>query len=81
MGYKTFDKWINHSYDNEQDDTTRLKMVLTEFDRLQNISKQQWADMLYEMRQDLMYNLGQVSTTEPHNPMIELTPVMIDFFK
>jgi hypothetical protein len=80
QGYKTFDKFINHEYDNIWDEKERMLAFLKEFDRLQSISSKDWANMLYEMRHDLMHNFGLVASSYPFNPMVELTDVLVDFY-
>jgi len=52
-GFKTFDKWIDESYDNETDPTRRTEMIVSELDKLskRDISKQH-----KEMQEVLDYN-------------------------
>lgn len=42
LGYKTFTPFINESYDHEEDDEKRLKLILAEVSRLNNFSEAQW---------------------------------------
>ena len=56
MGYKTFDKWIDHSYDSIADFKSRTFTLGEEIHRLNNISHVTWSEMLYEMKEDLIYN-------------------------
>ena len=44
FGYRTFHPYIDESYDTEDDDVTRLKMVVAEVNRLSNFSDQEWLD-------------------------------------
>jgi hypothetical protein len=44
MGFKTFSPFINESYDDEQDDDTRLQMIVDEVKRLDTLTDQQWID-------------------------------------
>ena len=55
-GYKTFDKWINHSYDLIEDHDGRRLAIVDEVKRLNSISKEDWADMCFEMLPELNYN-------------------------
>ena len=80
-GYKTFDKWIDQSYDNEVDDVKRMIMFLKEMDRLQSFSKEEWADILYDMQDDLMHNLAVVSAPDPATPLTDITKILINFYK
>ena len=81
LGYKTFDKWIDHSYDDIKNDADRMVVFLKEMDRLQSISKETWADMLYDMQDDLMHNLAVVSAQEFATPMNKLTSILLDFYQ
>ena len=80
-GVRTFDKWIDHSYDNEPDDIVRLRMVLKEFDRLYAISKEQWADMLVEMLPDLLHNAFLLKQAPMHSVESQLIPIFMKFLK
>jgi len=55
-GYKTFDKWINESYDNEPDDDKRMEMCVAEIERLTNLSDDEWCRMIEEMIPTLQHN-------------------------
>jgi len=55
-GFKTFDKWINHSYDIILNNNDRMQVFLKELDRLMLLSDTKWNDMLIEMLPDLIYN-------------------------
>ena len=46
MGYKTFDKWIDESYDNEYEYETRVELIIKELNKLRNKP----LDELYKMR-------------------------------
>jgi len=80
MGYKTFDKWIDHSYDNESNKEVRLIKFLIEMDRLHNISNADWADMLYDMLPDLLHNFELVMLPPRNNLLPQLTPILLRFF-
>jgi len=77
FGYNTFDTYINHSYDSEPDDVKRLRMVLVEFDRLQAISTEQWADMLYDMMEDLLHNAYLVKNPPAKCTESQLVPILM----
>ena len=78
-GYDTFDKWINHAYDDEEDDIIRLRMVLKEFSRLQNISAETWSTMLKEMLPSLLHNYQLVKKPVTRNLTSQLIPILADF--
>jgi hypothetical protein len=56
LGYKTFDKWIDESYDSTLDDDVRYKKVLNEVTRLNQLSTDDLNDMMYEMLPILIHN-------------------------
>lgn len=55
-GYKTFDKWIDHSYDSIENFNDRRDALVSEVRRLNSISKEEWAEMCFEMLPHLDYN-------------------------
>lgn len=59
-GYRTFDRWINHEYDQHEDFTTRWKLFSDELTRLYSLSSQEWADMREAMLPDIIYNLYHI---------------------
>mgnify|MGYP006127656647 CR=1 FL=1 len=78
MGYRVFDKWINHDYDSIRDDEDRLLRFLEELDRLHNIDQVEWAQMLYEMREDLYHNFNLIRNKNIDIPP-SLLPMLYDF--
>jgi hypothetical protein len=69
LGYKTFDGLINESYDQEQDDTLRLSMILDEIQRLSNLNKEQLSTFLKEAKLICTYNFNHLMTS--NNYVIE----------
>jgi hypothetical protein len=57
IGYKTFSKWIDESYDNEPDEFKRIEMVSDQVKILCAKSKESLADMVFEMLPVLEHNL------------------------
>lgn len=55
-GYKTFDKWIDESYDDIDDLETRILMACNELKKLSNYSINQLKDMRIEMEDVLIHN-------------------------
>jgi len=49
IGFKTFDKWIDESYDNEADRDLRSKMIVNELDKFNNMS----LDKLKQIREEM----------------------------
>ena len=78
-GFHTFDKWINHSYDDEEDDIIRLRLLLKEFDRLQNISADNWSKLLKEMLPSLLHNYQLIKKPVTRNITSQLIPILAEF--
>jgi hypothetical protein len=55
-GFKTFDQWIDESYDNEHDPEVRLDMIAEEITKLCAMSKQQLQQMHRDMLPVLIHN-------------------------
>ena len=79
-GFDTFDKWIDHSYDTENDDMLRLKYFFKELDRLMAFSDVQWAEMMYGMADTLCYNAELVERVQPHFPIKYFIKELMDFY-
>lgn len=60
QGYYTFDRWIDHSYDAMNDDGERLTALMAEIERLNSISSEDWARMLFDMRHILLHNYSNI---------------------
>jgi hypothetical protein len=56
MGFMTFGRWFDESYDDEQDDVKRLDKIIAEVKRLSSISFDKWKDMHKEMLPILLHN-------------------------
>lgn len=57
-GFKTFDRWVDESYDNEQDDDKRIAMVVAELSKLCAMSNKQLHAMYTEMDEILDFNFA-----------------------
>lgn len=55
-GFKTFDKWIDESYDNEPDNEKRLSMVCDEIEKIANLSEDKIKELYHDMQKVLEYN-------------------------
>lgn len=67
LGFLTFEKWFNESYDVEENDTTRLKLIVAEVKRLCNLSFDEWKIMLDDMQPVLEHNYNRmVNYTTEH---------------
>lgn len=56
FGYWTFDKWIDESYDEEQDFNKRMKMIMDEVERLTHLSDDEWVKLIHDMYAVLDFN-------------------------
>ena len=57
-GFRTFDRWIDESYDDEKDHQTRLEKIAVEVEKLCNISPADLKKMHQEMREILEFNFN-----------------------
>lgn len=55
-GFKTFDKWIDESYDNEKDPDKRIELIVDELDKMSKLSISQLNDLYNDMKSVLEYN-------------------------
>jgi hypothetical protein len=60
MGFLTFDKWFDESYDCEIDDNKRLSKIVNEIQRLSLIPNSKWDIMLEEMQPILLHNYNRL---------------------
>lgn len=63
-GFKTFDRWIDESYDDIEDPVLRLQAVVKELDSLSALSNEQLTFMLHEMEEVLEYNFNLFNSKE-----------------
>jgi hypothetical protein len=56
FGYKTFHPYIDESYDMEDDDLTRLKMIQIEIDKFANKTKEEKDQFLNDVKEICLYN-------------------------
>jgi len=56
LGYKTFSKWFDESYDQELDQDKRLNMVINEIKKLTKMTHEELQNMLFEMFPTLKHN-------------------------
>jgi uncharacterized protein YeeX (DUF496 family) len=61
FGFKTFDRWWNESYDQEEDHATRILQIFELIDFISNLSNQQIKQIFDEMQEVLDYNYRLVS--------------------
>ena len=55
-GFKTFDRWIDESYDQEEDHYVRIEKITREIEKLCALSKTELDTMYNEMKDILVYN-------------------------
>ena len=56
FGYKTFHPYIDESYDMEDDDLKRLKMIQIEIDKFANKTKEEKDQFLNDVKEICLYN-------------------------
>jgi hypothetical protein len=55
-GFKTFSPWINENYDQEKDVVERMKMIITEMQRIEALPEEQKKYMLTQLKKITEYN-------------------------
>ena len=55
-GFRTFNKWIDESYDDEHDSDIRIGLIVKQIEKLCNLSQSQLSAMYIEMQEILEYN-------------------------
>ena len=55
-GFKTFDKWIDHSYDDEEDMPKRAALIAKELHRISNLPQQDFEKMWIDSYEDRVFN-------------------------
>lgn len=55
-GYKTFDPYIDESYDNEHDDRERIKLIIKEIDKFSNKTKEEKDQFLKDVKEICVFN-------------------------
>jgi hypothetical protein len=69
LGYKTFDKWIDESYDSMMNDDERYNKILSEVTRLSKLTRYELSDMLHDMLPVLIHNFElKKQRTRTHSP-------------
>ena len=63
-GFKTFDDWIDESYDDVEDPILRMKAVVESLNKLCSHSEQELYDMLQEMTPVLEHNYNRFYSNE-----------------
>lgn len=66
MGFKVFEKWINHEYDTIEDYKDRLKALMDEVTRLTHLSDQEWLDIWEATHPDRIYNQTHLLNNLPN---------------
>lgn len=56
LSYRTFSPWIDERYDQEEDDSKRLLMVLDEIERLSNLTPTEITEFLSGVRDTCLFN-------------------------
>lgn len=56
LGYKSFSPYINEDYDNEENDSNRMMMIVKEIERLCNLSDTERQQFLKAMKEICWYN-------------------------
>lgn len=58
MGFKTFSPFIDESYDNEEDNKKRAKMIVNESKRICNLSQEEYSEILFNCDEIVKHNFN-----------------------
>jgi hypothetical protein len=68
LGFKTFDGFINESYDDEQDESIRMQMIYNEIHRISSMSKEDIHAWFWSMQDILLHNHNHLLTIHKTEP-------------
>lgn len=71
-GFKTFDRWIDESYDLEPDSDKRIAMVVAEIEKLSKLSQDELESMYQDMQEVLDYNFDHFYGNFKHLVITEM---------
>jgi hypothetical protein len=77
-GFKTFERWIDESYDNESDPDKRISMIVAEVEKLCSMSMSELETMYEEMKETLEFNFNHFYNGDFKNIIVD---EMLDNFK
>jgi hypothetical protein len=66
LGYKTFSPFIDESYDTMEDNGERLMAIVTEVNRLNNFTDDEWMTWQQNIKSILEYNHSVLINRKPH---------------
>lgn len=69
LGYKTFGKWFDESYDEIDDYATRFDIIINEIKRLSKLTEEQKQNMLVEMLPVLTHNFRTLNKRTTSNDL------------
>ena len=72
LGYKSFSPWIDESYDLENDDATRMMMIIREIERLVNLSNAELEEFLVAVRDICEHNYQLLKNKQLHEFYMDL---------
>ena len=64
LGFKTFDKWWDESYDEESDPVKRMEMICAVLKKLEKLSTQDWYSLYNDMKKVLKHNYTHLLETK-----------------
>ena len=72
IGFKTFDGWIDESYDNEEDNDKRFFMIIEVIKNLCGVSKEELHDWYYSMTDILIHNQKTLRDYQPLQDTLDM---------
>jgi len=71
LGFKTFDKWIDETYDLSLDLMKRIEIITKEINRFNNMSVEERLNIREEMKYTLQYNYNHLKTLKRNSDLVE----------
>ena len=72
IGFKTFDGWIDESYDNEEDNDKRFFMIIEVIKNLCGMSKEELHDWYYSLTDILIHNQKTLRDYQPLQDTLDM---------
>jgi len=72
IGFKTFDGWIDESYDNEEDNDKRFFMIIEVIKNLCGVSREELHDWYYSMTDILIHNQKTLRDYQPLQDTLDM---------
>jgi len=85
LGFKTYGKWIDESYDDEKDENIRCKMIVSEIDKFNKKSLNELKIIREEMKEVIEYNYNHykkyyITKYNSHDNSLTIRDVLLEIW-